>query len=166
LALLLAGEGTSVEDARKIAASDPTIQFLGFISEVHGLYRLSDVALLPSRYPGESFPLSLIQAFQVGVPCITTDVGEIRSMTTLGSKQAGIIFQPIDDTEMFVDELSQFMERILEASLREELRQTANSLGKCFEIEQLASEYLQQYLLLIKSNHAEEHERAIMQGSS
>ncbi|WP_174021762.1 glycosyltransferase [Agrobacterium fabrum] len=166
LALLLAGEGTSVEDARKIAASDPTIQFLGYISEVHGLYRLSDVALLPSRYPGESFPLSLIQAFQVGVPCITTDVGEIRSMTTLGSKQAGIIFQPIDDTEMFVDELSQFMERILEASLREELRQTANSLGKCFEIEQLASEYLQQYLLLIKSNHAEEYERAIMQSSS
>ncbi|MCZ7447473.1 glycosyltransferase [Agrobacterium rhizogenes] len=154
LALLMAGEGTSVEDAKKIAASDPTIHFLGFISEVHGLYRLSDVALLPSRYPGESFPLSLIQAFQVGIPCIATDVGEIKRMTTLDSKQAGIIFKPIDDTEMFVDELSQIMEKILDASLREELRETAISLGKCFDIKQLASEYLEEYLSLIKSNDA------------
>ncbi len=150
MSLLMAGEGTSVEDAKRIAASDPTIHFLGFISEVHGLYRLSDVALLPSRYPGESFPLSLIQAFQVGVPCIATDVGEIKRMTTLDSKEAGIIFKPTCDTEMFVDELSQTMEKILDESLREELRETAISLGKRFDINQLASEYLEEYLSLIE----------------
>ncbi|WCK78149.1 glycosyltransferase family 4 protein [Agrobacterium fabrum] len=147
-----AHEGTSVEDAKKMAEGDPTIHFLGFISEVHGLYRLSDVALLPSRYPGESFPLSLIQAFQVGVPCIATDVGEIKRMTTHDARQAGIIFKPTDDTEMFVDELSETMEKILDESLREELRKTAISLGKCFDINQLASEYLMEYLSLIESH--------------
>lgn len=151
LALLMAGEGSCVEDAKNIAAVDPTIHFLGFISEVHGLYRLSDVALLPSRYPGESFPLSLIQAFQVGIPCIATNVGEIKSMTTYDTKQAGIIFNPIDDTEIFVDELSRMMEKILDASLRDELRKTAVSLGKTFDIKQLASEYLEKYHSLIKS---------------
>lgn len=154
LALLMAGEGSCVEDAKSIAAIDPTIHFLGFISEVHGLYRLSDVALLPSRYPGESFPLGLIQAFQAGIPCIATDVGEIKRMTTHDSKQAGIIFKPVDDTEMFVDELSQVMEKILNASLRDELRDTALDLGKSFDIRQLASEYLEEYLSLIKSNEA------------
>ncbi|MRG63900.1 glycosyltransferase [Rhizobium pusense] len=154
LALLMAGEGPSVENAKMIAVNDPTIHFLGFISEVHGLYRLSDVALLPSRYPGESFPLSLIQAFQVGVPCIATDVGEIKRMTTIGSRRAGIIFEPTDDTEMFVDELSQIMEQILDETQREELHQAAITLGKTFDISQLASDYLEEYISLIDSREA------------
>lgn len=150
MALLMAGEGPSVEDAKKVAATEPTIHFLGFISEVHGLYRISDVALLPSRYPGESFPLSLIQAFQAGVPCIATDVGEIKRMTKIGSREAGLIFQPTDDTEVFVDELSQTMEKILDESSRAELREAASRLGKSFDINELASEYLKEYLSLIE----------------
>ena len=150
MALVMAGEGTSVDDAKMIAAGDSTIHFLGFIGEVHGLYRLSDVALLPSRYPGESFPLSLIQAFQVGVPCIATDVGEIRRMTTIDSRQAGIIFEPTDDTEMFINELSQKFEQILDENLREELRETASILGKTFDMSQLALEYLEEYRSLIE----------------
>lgn len=150
MALVMAGEGTSVDDAKMIAAGDSTIHFLGFIGEVHGLYRLSDVALLPSRYPGESFPLSLIQAFQVGVPCIATDVGEIRRMTTIDSRQAGIIFKPTDDTEMFINELSQKLEQILDKNLREELRETASTLGKTFDMSQLALEYLDEYRSLIE----------------
>ena len=150
MALIMAGEGTSVDDAKMIAAGDSTIHFLGFIGEVHGLYRLSDVALLPSRYPGESFPLSLIQAFQVGVPCIATDVGEIRRMTTIDSRQAGIIFKSTDDTEMFINELSQKLEQILDENLREELRETASTLGKTFDMSQLALEYLEEYRSLIE----------------
>ena len=150
MALIMAGEGTSVDDAKMIAAGDSTIHFLGFIGEVHGLYRLSDVALLPSRYPGESFPLSLIQAFQVGVPCIATDVGEIRRMTTIDSRQAGIIFKSTDDTEMFINELSQKLEQILDENLREELRETASTLGKTFDMSQLALEYLEEYSSLIE----------------
>ncbi|MCZ4430320.1 glycosyltransferase [Agrobacterium sp. SOY23] len=152
MALLMAGEGTSVDDAKMIAAGDSTIHFLGFIGEVHGLYRLSDVALLPSRYPGESFPLSLIQAFQVGVPCIATDVGEIRRMTTIESRQAGIIFKPTDETEMFINELSQKLEEILDENLREELRETAIALGKTFDMSQLALEYLGEYRSLIEQH--------------
>lgn len=150
MALIMAGEGTSVDDAKMIAAGDSTIHFLGFIGEVHGLYRLSDVALLPSRYPGESFPLSLIQAFQVGVPCIATDVGEIRRMTTIDSRQAGIIFKPTDDTEMFINELSQKLEQILDENLRERLRETASALGKTFDMSQLALEYIEEYRSLIE----------------
>lgn len=150
MALIMAGEGTSVDDAKMIAAGDSSIHFLGFIGEVHGLYRLSDVALLPSRYPGESFPLSLIQAFQVGVPCIATDVGEIRRMTTIDSRQAGIIFKPTDDTEMFINELSQKLEQILDENLREKLRETASALGKTFDMSQLALEYIEEYRSLIE----------------
>ena len=150
MALIMAGEGTSVDDAKMIAAGDSSIHFLGFVGEVHGLYRLSDVALLPSRYPGESFPLSLIQAFQVGVPCIATDVGEIRRMTTIDSRQAGIIFKPTDDTEMFINELSQKLEQILDENLREKLRETASALGKTFDMSQLALEYIEEYRSLIE----------------
>ena len=150
-ALLMAGEGTSVEDAKKIASNEPTIHFLGFISEVHGLYRISDVALLPSRYPGESFPLSLIQAFQVGVPCIATDIGEIKKMSAIGSKKAGIIFPSTEDTEKFIDDLSRAMEKILDDELRSDFGEAASAVGKTFDIHELALEYLTEYLSIIKS---------------
>lgn len=148
-ALLMAGEGATVAEAKASAAHDATIHFVGFVSEVHGLYKMSDIALLPSRYPGESFPLSLVQAFQVGVPCVTTDVGEIRHMSTFGSKEAGIIFSPTDDTEKFFEDLSDAMEQTLDDAHRSDLRKTAALVGKSFDIDQLASQYLEEYMSLI-----------------
>lgn len=150
-ALLMAGEGITVEEAKASAAHDHTIHFVGFVSEVHGLYRMSDVALLPSRYPGESFPLSLIQAFQVGVPCVATDIGEISRMSRIGSTEAGIIVAPIDDTEKFILDLSYAMEQTLDDTRRSNLRENAAVVGKSFDIDQLASEYLKEYLSLIEN---------------
>lgn len=155
-ALLLAGEGATVEGAKICAGGDSTIHFLGFVSEVNGLYRMADVALLPSRYAGESFPLSLIQAFQVGTPCVATDIGEIKRMSSIKSKEAGIIFDPTDDNEIFIQSLSTAMEKMLDDSTRFSFRNNAAFVGKSFNIDKLAADYFQEYLTLIESP-TEEH---------
>ncbi|OMP69511.1 glycosyl transferase family 1 [Agrobacterium tumefaciens] len=155
MALLMAGEGATVKDAKAWADKEPTVHFLGFISEVHGLYRISDVALLPSRYGGESFPLSLIQAFQVGVPCIATDIGEIKRMAGGESKEAGIIFEPTDDNESFIQDLSAAMEKMLDHATRSNFRDNAALVGQSFDIDKLAAEYLREYLSLIESHLGE-----------
>ncbi|UXR93118.1 glycosyltransferase [Agrobacterium tumefaciens] len=149
MALLMVGEGPSTEAAKLLAASDSTIHFLGFVKEIHGLYRMSDVALLPTRFPGESFPLCLIQALQVGVPCVATDIGEISSMSKIGDKQAGIIIANTSDTDKFVGELTAAMEAILDGKVREDLKDNANALSKSYDIDLLAGEYIDEYRSII-----------------
>lgn len=149
MALLMVGEGPETEAAKQLALSDPTIHFLGFVKEIHGLYRMSDVALIPTRFPGESYPLCLIQALQVGVPCVATDIGEIRAMSQIGDRQAGIIIANDEDNSRFVAELTDAMEKILDKNFRERLRYNADILGKSYNIDVLAGEYLDEYYSII-----------------
>lgn len=144
-ALILAGGGKAADAARSLAGADPNIHFLGYISEVQGLYRISDVALVPSRFPGESFPLCIIQAMQVGVPCIATDIGEIQTMIQPLSLKAGISIPLIENDTAFVAAVTDAMEQALDPKVREELAEGARNIGLTFRIETLAADYLRLY---------------------
>ena len=148
-AMLMVGEGPATEEAKRLAASDPTIHFLGFVKEIYGLYRISDVALIPTRFPGESYPLCLIQALQVGVPCVSTDVGEIKAMSQIEGQQAGIIITNDSDNERFVSELCKAMEIILEKDVRDSFKQKAKLLGEAYDIDVLAGDYIDHYRSVI-----------------
>jgi glycosyltransferase involved in cell wall biosynthesis/ubiquinone/menaquinone biosynthesis C-methylase UbiE len=145
MAMLMVGEGPATDDAKLLAATDGSIHFLGFVKEIYGLYRISDVALIPTRFPGESYPLCLIQALQVGVPCVSTDVGEIKAMSQIDGQQAGIIIANNSDNDRFVNELSDAMEKILEKDVRDGFREKAQILGATYDIDVLAGEYLDHY---------------------
>ncbi|OOO15956.1 methyltransferase domain-containing protein [Agrobacterium pusense] len=145
MALMMVGEGPATDDAKRLAAADPTIHFLGFVKEVYGLYRISDVALIPTRFPGESYPLCLIQALQVGVPCVSTDIGEIKAMSQINGQQAGIIIANQSNNEQFVIELSNAMEKILEKNVRDDFKEKAKVLGATYDIDVLAGEYIDHY---------------------
>ncbi|MGV1820005.1 glycosyltransferase [Agrobacterium sp. CG160-95] len=145
MAMLMVGEGPATDDAKLLAATEGSIHFLGFIKEIYGLYRISDVALIPTRFPGESYPLCLIQALQVGVPCVSTDVGEIKAMSQIDGQQAGIIIANDSDNDRFVNELSDAMENILEKDVRDSFREKAQVLGATYDIDVLAGEYLDHY---------------------
>lgn len=151
MAMLLVGEGPATDDAKLLAATDGSIKFLGFVKEISGLYRISDVALIPTRFPGESYPLCLIQALQVGVPCVSTDVGEIKAMSQIDGQQAGIIIANDSDNVLFVNKLSDAMEKILEKDVLDGFKEKARLLGKTYDIDLLAGEYLDHYRSLLTS---------------
>ncbi|MFF2322935.1 glycosyltransferase [Agrobacterium sp. NPDC058088] len=151
MALMMVGEGPATDDAKRLAAADPTIHFLGFVKEVYGLYRISDVALIPTRFPGESYPLCLIQALQVGVPCVSTDIGEIKAMSQINGQQAGIIIANQRNNEQFVIELSNAMEKILEKDVRDDFKEKAKVLGATYDIDVLAGEYIDHYRSVLAS---------------
>lgn len=145
LALLMVGTGLETDEARELAGDHPRIRFLGFQQHIHGLYRISDVALAPTRFKGESFPLCLIQAMQVGTPVIGTDIGEIRAMLESGDRSAGIILPLLEDDAAFLAEIVAAMERMLDPGLRAELAGGARSLGASYSMDALAEEYLELY---------------------
>lgn len=145
VALLMAGAGEETEVASELAGGNPRIRFLGFQQRIHGLYRISDVALAPTRFRGESFPLCLIQAMQVGTPVIATDIGEIRAMIQMGDRSAGLILPRLDDDDAFVSGIVAAMERMLDRELRSVLAEGARTLGAAYGMDALAGEYLELY---------------------
>lgn len=150
--LLLCGDGEEKERHYAEHGADPDITFLGFQARIHGLYRLSDVAVVPSRFAGESYPLCIIQALQTGTPVIGTRVGEIATMIAPeGSLPGGILIDAVRDTEAFTISLSQAMEAMLSAGRRRKFARAAKKLGASYDMGRIAEEYGALYRDLINS---------------
>lgn len=79
--LILIGDGPEHERLFEEGVPD-FVHLLGFRSNIREYFAMSDFALLPSRFKGESYPLVVIDAIHAGVPVIATDVGEVRNMLT------------------------------------------------------------------------------------
>lgn len=76
---IIAGKGKE-EDSLKFLASklglDDRVKFIGFVDEIPKFLKTLDIFVLPSR--AEGFPLALIEAMSVGLPCITSDIEVIK----------------------------------------------------------------------------------------
>ncbi len=145
MALLAAGDGPLTTIARDIAGANPDIHFLGFDNAVHGIYRLSDVALVPTRFSGESYPLCLIQAMQVGIPAIATDTGEISNMLRKNGHEAGLVIPYLAEDQAFIKALVDAMSQMLDEKLRKSLAKGASILGLGFDMDRLAGDYISLY---------------------
>jgi glycosyltransferase involved in cell wall biosynthesis len=139
--LLLVGEGEKAEAAMALVAPDDPITWLGFQTAINGLYRISDCAVVPTRFPGESNPLCLIQAIQDGLPVIATDIGEIRNMLTLEGEVCGILLEEKRDTAAFTADLQAAMADVLGGERRAELAAQSRRLAAKFDITRMVGEY-------------------------
>lgn len=146
LHLILVGTGQQADLVIDKLQND-NITYLGYQSCINGLYRISDCALVPTRYDGESFPLCIIQALQEGLPIISTDIGEIRSMLKKGPLKAGILLENVRNTSDYTDLLKEAIIEMANPSLRQSFRQAAGLLGKTYNMGELAERYLDVYKL-------------------
>lgn len=152
--LLLCGEGEETERQKATCGDDPDITFLGYQSRINGLYRLSDCAVVPSRFAGESFPLCVIQAMQAGTPVIATRVGEIPAMLGEAEQAAGVLIDAERDTERFIGRLTSAMAELLDPDRRRLLSERATARARLFAIDACADEYVGLYERLL-NRHAQ-----------
>lgn len=155
--LLMIGDGEETKKARLIASDNPHILFLGFQDRIPGLYRISDVALVPTRFSGESFPLCIIQAMQVGLPIIATDIGEIKTMTAANGEAAGVIISSTGSDTEFLDNLVEAMEAMLDQKVRSRFSSVSAVIGKTFDIDALSETYLGLYKTVISNVRSPSH---------
>jgi glycosyltransferase involved in cell wall biosynthesis len=141
LYILFAGDGDYLEHLTFKYKNEPGIIFLGFQSAINGLYRISDCALLPTRFKGESFPLALIQAMQIGLPIISTDIGEIPKMIIEGEAASGLLVPYSEEDEKYINNLSLAMLEILSPQLMSKLSSTSLVFGQSYDISAIAKEY-------------------------
>jgi glycosyltransferase involved in cell wall biosynthesis len=97
--LLVGGSGPEIDHIRRLAADDPSIQIMGYVSDeaLPGLYRDADVFVLPSR-SGEGFGLVALEAMASGLPVIATSSGGIVDIVTDGVN--GRLVPPNDVTAL------------------------------------------------------------------
>jgi glycosyltransferase involved in cell wall biosynthesis len=148
--LLLAGEGVELQRLQRIT-TDSHVHFLGFHRQPRNLYACSDLGILPTFYPGESQPLSLIECLAAGKPFIASDIGEIASMLTLPEGIAGAVI-PLWEGRA---DPSAFAKQILSHAENQDLHHHRCELAKLastkFNPDVMAAEYAELYEDAIKS---------------
>lgn len=148
--LLMCGTGDETDRQIELHGSDPDITFLGYQSCIHGLYRMSDCAIVPTRFSGESFPLCIIQALQAGTPVIATRIGEIETMLAPeGCAPGGMLIDYTKHTRRFIQHLCDAMEAMLEPGRRQAMASAASALGTRYRIERVADDYGDVYRRLL-----------------
>lgn len=144
--LLLIGSGECYDALRRQTDLPPYIHLLGRRSDVRNYFAMSDVALLPSRFKGESFPLAVIESLMSGTPVIASNVGEVPHM--LADEQgnrAGVLFD-LDDWQVPVDKLARILVDLSSDKARcAALRSQARRVGKRFDITSTAKKYVEVY---------------------
>lgn len=143
--LVLYGESDYL-DALKQQYPDPRIQFAGFTDNPLEAVQTLDVGLLPSYYPSESLPTTIIEYLAMEKPVIATQVGEIsRMVTTSSGERAGIVLAETDPAQM-VEPLYQAM-----VMLVRDKEDYARMKSRCkeafqqFSMEQCVNAYLDLY---------------------
>lgn len=153
--LLICGDGKDLEALQARHGHVPGVRFLGYQDRIDGLYRMADCVMLPSRFKGESFPLTLIQAMLVGKPIIATRVGQIASMLQRGERACGLLVDgAIEDDEVFVRHLAEAMEQVLDDGLRHTLSACAAEFGTRYSVADVARRYATHFRKYIQAARA------------
>lgn len=161
--LCLVGEGDEPDRLKPIHANDRSISFLGFQLRINGLYRMTDVAIVPTRFAGESFPLCIIQALQVAVPVIGTDVGEIASMLSVDGVTGGIVVERSSIDHEFDARFTDAMDSLVDDAVRRHLAAGATILAKAYDMDAFTDQYLGVYENVARRFDAARREHAAHQ---
>ncbi|MGD0548725.1 MAG: glycosyltransferase [Terracidiphilus sp.] len=99
LRLWMVGDGSARERLESLAAElgvTSQVTFWGQQLDVAPFFSAADAFIMSSK--SEGLPISLLQAFSLGLPAIVTDVGGMAEAVRLA--QAGIVVQADDPAEM------------------------------------------------------------------
>jgi glycosyltransferase involved in cell wall biosynthesis len=92
---LLIGDGPQREELAGLARAlgiEDRVHFAGFVPEPAEIYAALDIFVLPSL--SEGMPISLLEAFAAGRPCVATSVGGVVEL--LGRDGLGLMVPPAD----------------------------------------------------------------------
>jgi glycosyltransferase involved in cell wall biosynthesis len=77
---------------------EKSITFHGFVNGIQKkeLFEKSHVFIFPTRYKNEAFPLSVLESFSYGLPCLSTNEGSIPYII---DEKSGVVVTDLNDLE-------------------------------------------------------------------
>jgi UDP-galactopyranose mutase len=119
LELVIGGVGREAGELRAAAAGLP-VTFCGFVANQRRFMAGLDVFCLSSRR--ETLPLALLEAMVEGLPCVATDVGDVRAAVG----EAAVVVPP-DDATALADALADLL---ADAARRRDLGRRARQVAE------------------------------------
>lgn len=142
--LLLVGNGPMYDKLKD--DSESFVHFAGFQPQAKTFFAMSDVALLPSTFKGESVPLSILEAYSVGKPVLATNLGEIPYMLNHQGRKAGSLIDLDENGCISIEVMAKEMVRMAtDMVYYEELRSNVLFVSKKFDFEKMISQYIEVY---------------------
>jgi glycosyltransferase involved in cell wall biosynthesis len=142
--LILIGEGVEY-DRLSGEFSSATVHFLGYRRNIRDYLALSDMGFLPTRFPGESFPLVLIDSLLAGRPALASNVGEIASMLESPQGTAGHVFD-LEDGRIPIARLAAFIRTVADdPALYDTMRSRVAAAAEKFDITHMTQRYEEVY---------------------
>ena len=140
IVLHFAGKGPLSQKVSEYSRIYPNIVYHGFVtgSEKEELLSTADMLVLPSVCY-ENAPVSVLEAYQHGVPVIASRIGGLPELVEEGV--SGLLFEPGDTADLF-DKIRTVITR---PALLTALRAGSLSMTQTYNIEQMANRYLQLY---------------------
>ncbi len=139
--LVLVGWSDFLAELKK-QISDPDIVFAGQTDNPLGWIYHFDVGLLPTYFPAESLPNSIIEYLAMGKPVIATDWAEIPQMIDSPKGKAGILI-PLANGKPDIEAMADAMLNLIEnKNLHLQLAKNTKFAFEKFSMERCAEEYL------------------------
>lgn len=110
-----------VQSWADVTGVSENVKFLGPVNDVASVLSASDLYLLTSRW--EALPISIVEAFQTGLPVIATDCGGVKELV---SKEVGILLQ-VGDTNAISNAV---MDLINDQQKRKKMGESALELSR------------------------------------
>ena len=96
--LVVAGDGSRLEQVKIEAGQDGSIKFLGWQTEtqISKLFKICHCLVVPTLCY-ENCPAVILEAFSAGLPVVAADLGGISELL---SKNAGVLFKPASQDDL------------------------------------------------------------------
>lgn len=143
--LLLIGDGTELDRLKE--KENEYIHFLGFKNNVKDYFYSSDLAILPSKFKGESYPIVLIEALVSGIPVVASNIGEIKAMMT--SEENDISGSVIDLKNWKINEdiwCNEILKLIQDKDYYNSKKEIVQKVAKKFSPQKISAEYEEVFL--------------------
>jgi N,N'-diacetylbacillosaminyl-diphospho-undecaprenol alpha-1,3-N-acetylgalactosaminyltransferase len=119
------------------------IRLLGYVADMPGLLRDTDIYALPSYYR-EGIPVSVLEAMSAGLPVVTTNA--IGCRETVVDEQSGLLV-PVKDAAALASALERL---IVDPQLRQRFGRAARRRAEeVFSIERIGAAHLEVYRALL-----------------
>lgn len=142
--LVIVGDGEIREELEK--NSSDFIHFVGEKRNVRDYFAMSDMGFLPTKFKGESYPLTVIECLQSGKPVIATDIAEVKNQLTDEKGNLAGVLLSLNDWELDINEIAEDVCKIANSeSEYKQLLERVASASKKFNIETIVNDHIKIY---------------------
>jgi len=148
--ILVMDENAYFESLKLKYEFESNIIFYGYSKRPELVIRNFHVGLLPSYFPGESLPNSIIEYLAEGIPIIATAIGEIPEMISNRARYAGQLIHYSDNSADLIKQLSRAMcNYVNDKTFYENHRSHTSYFFSQFSMENCLAGYMKMFNLVI-----------------